>query len=257
MDGNQPDDSDLIASYLLAKVAIVEAGFEGELAWQERRRVEAVDERLFLAEAAWVVLSSGMRESVVRKVFPAVEAAFQNWSSAAWIVEHALECKRQAALVFRHERKLDAVVQIARAVAKGGLGPIIAGLRKVGPDSLTTLPYMGPATSKHLAKNLGIDVAKPDRHLLRVAEAVGYESPASFCAHLANAVGDTVAVVDLVVWRFATLSDDYLDFFCRRRSDRPLMKSPCRDAPSRVEASLDRRGGTMRRIVRSGGVEER
>jgi hypothetical protein len=99
--GRAPGNPDLIESYLLAKLAIVEAGFEGELAWQERQRVETVDERLFLAEAAWVVLSSGMRESVVRKVFPAVEAAFQGWVSAAWIVKHSVECRSQAAWLRR------------------------------------------------------------------------------------------------------------------------------------------------------------
>ncbi len=220
VNGRRPSDQDLLASYLLAKVAIVDAGFENEITWQETRCIDAIDDRLFLREAAWVVLSSGMRESVVRKIYPAVEAAFGGWGSAAWVVEHSAECKLQAARAFRHERKLEALVEISRAVARDGLEPILAGLRETGPDSLMTLPYMGPATSKHLAKNLGLDVAKPDRHLVRVALAVGYESPASLCEYLASAVGDTVAVVDLVVWRFATISSDYVDFFQRSRSSR-------------------------------------
>ncbi|HEX4334547.1 MAG TPA: hypothetical protein VH062_01465 [Polyangiaceae bacterium] len=217
----RPEACDVLTSYLLAKMAVVEAGFEGEITWQERRSFDDIDERSFLREAAWVVLSSGMRESVIRGLFPAVEAAFGNWRSGSWIVEHAADCKLQAMKTFRHVRKVDALVDIAVNVAKRGVEPLLAELRIVGPDALRALPYMGPATSRHLAKNLGIDIAKPDRHLLRVADATGYASPDSLCEHIGTMVGDTVAVVDLVIWRFATINADYLDFFRRRRCPGP------------------------------------
>ncbi len=213
----RPESCDILASYFLAKLAVVEAGFEHEIAWQERRCIDDVDERLFLREAAWVVLSSGMRESVIRRLFPALEAAFGHWHSAAWIIDHRADCKVRAEQTFRHARKIDALIEISRTVASRGVVPLLADLRERGPDSLLTLPYMGPATSRHLAKNLGIDTAKPDRHLIRVAEATGYTSPASLCEHLARMVGDTIAVVDVVIWRFATISADYLEFFRRRR----------------------------------------
>jgi len=215
--GHRPASCDVLASYLLAKLAVVEAGFEHELAWQEQRCVDDVDERFFLREAAWVVLSSGMRESVVRRIFPAVEGSFGQWRSAAWIVAHRKECTGQAQRAFQHARKLEAIVEIARTVACRGLDAVLSDLREQGPDALLGLPYMGPATSRHLAKNLGIDTAKPDRHLVRVAEATGYDSPASLCKFIARMVGDAIAVVDLVIWRFATLSADYLEFFQYRR----------------------------------------
>jgi hypothetical protein len=225
-----PDSCDVLASYLLAKLAVVQAGFEREIAWQELRSLEDVDERLFLREAAWVVLSSGMRESVIRALFPAVEAAFGQWQSARWIVENDRECKRLAEQTFRHSRKIAALVDISRTVASCGVEPILNDLRANGPDALCVLPYMGPATSRHLAKNLGIDTAKPDRHLVRVAEATGFASPASLCEQLAQAVGDTVAVVDLVIWRFATISSDYLEFFQQRRCSRREANAFTKDA---------------------------
>lgn len=217
----RPESCDLLASYLLAKVAVAEAGFEAEIAWQERRCLDEVDERLFLREAAWVVLSSGMRETVIRRVFPRIEEAFGHWQSAAWIVEHRSECKARAEQSFRHTRKLEALVEISRTVAWRGVSELLSDLRRHGPDSLRSLPYMGAATSRHLAKNLGVDTAKPDRHLVRVAEAAGYPSPASLCEHLASMVGDTMAVVDLVIWRFATISNNYLEFFTQRRCSGP------------------------------------
>lgn len=99
----RPQTCDLLASYYLAKLAVIEAGFEHEISWQERRRLDEVDETLFLREAAWVVLSSEMRESVIRRIFPAIESAFGHWRSAAWIVEHGSECKTRAKQAFRHE----------------------------------------------------------------------------------------------------------------------------------------------------------
>jgi hypothetical protein len=228
---DRPQTCDLLASYYLAKLAVVEAGFEHEIAWQEQQRLDDVDETEFLREAAWVVLSSGMRESVIRRVFPAVETAFGHWQSAAWIVEHGTECRTAAQRAFGHERKIDAVLEISRVVASRGVTALLAALREDGPDSLLSLPYMGPATSKHLAKNLGVDVAKPDRHLVRVAEATGYASPSSLCEDLSRIVGDTTAVVDLVIWRFATLSSEYLEFFCQRR---------CSGRPASSEAWVER-----------------
>jgi hypothetical protein len=210
----------LLSSYLRAKVAVCAAGFEHEVTWQEQRSLDRVDDRVFLREAAWVVLSSGMRESVVRRVFPAVSAAFGDWLDAHWIVKHAATCKARALRAFAHAGKINALLQISRVVATVGLAAVLGELRRVGPGALEKLPYMGPATSRHLAKNLGLDVAKPDRHLVRVAQAAGYSSPAKLCAQISLAVGDTVAVVDLVIWRYATLSPDYERFFAGRMGAR-------------------------------------
>ena len=82
-----------------------------------------------------------------------------------------------------------------------------------GVEFIQTLPFMGPATSYHLAKNIGLDVVKPDRHLLRMAAAVGYDSPSLLCEDIAASVGDRVSVVDVVLWRFATLNSNYTDYF--------------------------------------------
>jgi hypothetical protein len=217
-----PESCDLLASYYLAKLAVVGAGFEQEITWQERQSMADITESVFLREAAWVVLSSGMRESVIRRLFPAVESAFGKWQSAGWIVKHRARCKAHAEHAFRHPGKLDALVEISRTVSSRGVASLLEDLRKHGPDSLRMLPYMGPATSRHLAKNLGIDTAKPDRHLVRVAKATGYGSADSLCEYVASIVGDTVAVVDLVIWRFATISADYLEFFGQRRCSGPL-----------------------------------
>ena len=53
-------------------------------------------------------------------------------------------------------------------------------------------------------------VAKPDRHLVRIAEGVGYDSPQQLCDVVSEIVGDPVSVVDIVTWRYATLKGDFV-----------------------------------------------
>jgi len=66
-----------------------------------------------------------------------------------------------------------------------------------------------------LAKNLGFRVAKPDRHLRRIAGTLGFPSVDALCDSIAAHVGDSQAVVDLVFWRYATLFSDYLQRLTR------------------------------------------
>lgn len=63
-----------------------------------------------------------------------------------------------------------------------------------------TLPHIGEITKFHLAKNLGVDCAKPDVWLERVARKSG-ESVQELCARLSKESGETVSVVDFVIWK--------------------------------------------------------
>jgi hypothetical protein len=69
-------------------------------------------------------------------------------------------------------------------------------------SELEKFPYIGTVTKFHLAKNLGLDVAKPDRHLVRVANRFGYEDVQKMCRDIFDICGDKIAVADLVLWRF-------------------------------------------------------
>ena len=64
------------------------------------------------------------------------------------------------------------------------------------------IPWIGPITCYHAAKNFGVDVCKPDVHLQRIADAHG-ETPQALCERLAKASGDRIATVDLILWRAA------------------------------------------------------
>lgn len=206
----------LAAAYRSAEAAVIERGYGGEIDWQRGLRLERVTEPAFLAEAAWVVLSSGMREAVVRKAFGGVSEAFHRWESASRIAGEAQQCVDAALRCFNHRGKIRAIATIASLVDAAGFDRLKGEIGRRGVDRLRELPYMGPATSYHLAKNIGMDVVKPDRHLLRIAEASGYHCPDRLCRDLAESVGERVSVVDLVLWRFATLAPDYRGLFTNR-----------------------------------------
>jgi hypothetical protein len=208
---------ELLTAYVAAKEAVIKKGFIAEIDWQDRVAFEETDETAFLRESAWVVLSSGMREIVIRKKFPQVSSAFFEWESARQIAKRSKFCQRRALLHFSHEPKIRAITSIAEYVFQEGFNNVRDGILKDGIEYLARFPYIGPATKYHLAKNIGLPAVKPDRHLLRVTQKVGYESPLSMCSDISRMVGDKISVVDLVIWRYATLHDDYLRIFPSRK----------------------------------------
>lgn len=203
----------LVSGYLSAKEWVIRTGFAPEIDWQADRTLGSVSESDFLREAAWVVLSSGMRELVVRQRFPAISVAFLHWESSRAIVAEGERCLEAGLQSFRHRPKLQAIRAIAEVVAEAGIDSVKSRLAREGIRFLQQFPFIGPVTAFHLAKNLGIDVVKPDRHLCRLAIAAGYSDPATLCADIAAVVGDRLAVIDLVLWRFATIKSDYCSLF--------------------------------------------
>jgi len=200
----------LSKAFITARRAVVEAGYLPEIAWQESVSFDLVSESEFLREYAWVVLNSGMRESIVRKRFGQLSLCFWSWESASVITTTADTCRRLALGVFNHVPKIDAILSLARFIANVGFESFKNGLGENPLAALERLPYIGQVTRYHLAKNLGMEVAKPDRHLCRIARALGFHSPQDLCARISGETGVPIPVVDLVLWRFATLKRTYL-----------------------------------------------
>jgi len=188
----------------------MQTGYSEEIQWQESVSFEHLTEKDFLTEYAWVVLASGMREAVVRSKFPLVSQCFYHWSSAQAIARDARECVRAALEVYGHEPKIRAISSTAVRLADEGFHNFKKRLIDQPLSELRSLPYIGPITQYHLAKNIGLGVAKPDRHLTLIAQLFRYPTVEEFCEAVARESGAKVAVVDLVFWRFATLNRDYL-----------------------------------------------
>ena len=209
--GNEP--TALLDVYLDAKEAVVAQGFAWEIDWQTERQFDRVDESDFLRESAWTVLSAGFREVVVRRLFVPFCEAFIGMESAAVIKANRARCRRDALKVFNNHRKVTAILDIASIVDDMGFERIHRKIEQDGIRFLQTLPYIGSITAFHLAKNLGLPVVKPDRHLQRIANAAGFSSPMELCQLISDHLGEPVQVVDVVLWRYATLFSDYVMVF--------------------------------------------
>lgn len=208
-----PNIRRLAEAYYIAKTSVLDAGFAPEIDWQYEVSLETLTEEAFLRETAWVILSSGMSELVVKRKFPELSRIFRSWESAKLIVEYADECYTDAMSVFGNIGKLNAILYAAEHVDRRGFCNVRQQIQEEGMTYLQTFPFLGPTTSYHLAKNIGFHYAKPDRHLSRIAEGLGYHCVQNLCADISNLTAEPVSVIDLVLWRYATLNSDYLAFF--------------------------------------------
>lgn len=197
------------------KERVVRSGYSREIDWQETRSLSRLSEREFLAESAWVILSSGMRQSVVARCYPSVSNAFGDWVSAGFVAANRQECERQALRAFNNPAKVGAIGSLCAKVDSIGFRRILEKVRAEGAGYLMTFDHIGPVTSFHLAKNIGLDIVKPDRHLVRMAGAAGCSCPEELCSNIAAVTGDRLSVVDVVLWRYATLDNRYSSLFTR------------------------------------------
>jgi hypothetical protein len=203
----------LTERYLTARETLLSLGFADEADWQESRSLPNLSEREFLRQAAWTILASGFREATVRNLFPRISRAFLNWTNAQRIARNRKVCERNATKVFNYPGKIQAIGSLCERVAYEGFSKIRTNIQLYGIEFLQSFAFIGPITSYHLGKNIGLDLVKPDRHLTRLARATGFPSPTHLCLAIAELTGDKLAVVDIVLWRYATVRPDFLSLF--------------------------------------------
>jgi hypothetical protein len=176
-----------VGLYRRVRSLLVERGYGADYTWSQNLRPPATPEAL-ACEYTWVVVNSGMKNTVAHKIFDRV------WP-------RLLEGRPLYPAAFGHRGKALAIGQTWDRRARH-----FSDLQAIGADTALllawceSLPWIGPITKFHLAKNLGADVAKPDRWLERLAAPSG-ETVDELCARLARASGDRIATVDLILWR--------------------------------------------------------
>jgi hypothetical protein len=174
------------SAYFDLKSAVLEAGFADEITWAETiKPCESATD--FALEHAFVVCNSGMKAQIAVKIYRKVRDALLN--------------NNPVALVFGHKGKTAAIEHVF--TNRHRLFEEFNG----ATDKLSfleSLPWIGGITKYHLAKNFGIPCCKPDRHLVRIAQQFN-TTPELLCERLARETGNSVPVVDTVIWRAANL----------------------------------------------------
>lgn len=199
-------NEDLASFYFEAKHFLRSAGYENEWIWQNSLDFNNFSETDLLRESAWVILCSGFRESVVRKIFNYISLCFCDWESAEKIIRNKELCRETALSRIKHPKKIEAIIEIAQKIHNKGFENLKEKIIRNPLEELIKLPYIGKVTVFHLAKNLGLNIAKPDRHLVRMARTYGYKDVQVFVKKIAEASNDPIPIVDLILWRYATLN---------------------------------------------------
>jgi hypothetical protein len=174
-----------LSDYTSLRYQVANAGYADEIEWANNIP-ECPDCYAFRDEYCWTVINSGMKEQVARLIWNRIKAARADGFSTA--------------TAFRHKQKVSAIDAMFEHCAER------FNEWKQSTDRLTYLrglPFIGPITIWHFAKNLGMDVAKPDRHLVRIAGSI--EAVMPLCRELHELSGDKIAGVDTVLWRAANL----------------------------------------------------
>ena len=130
-------------------------------------KFEDVDLKAFLRQYLWVIYVSGFRNAVVEKHFGALKAAFKDLDLKRIVAMDGVDAR---ALPIRYQRKADAFLEGCRVVHDIGWPKFREELRAKKTEALWQLPWMGPATTRHMALALGIeDTAKPDTWMMQCA----------------------------------------------------------------------------------------
>lgn len=173
-----------ISRELFAKidVAVRDAGYEAAIERSEQAKPPA-NASQFASEAVYVIINSGMSNKVAVPIHHRCMRALRQGRSATTVFGHP---GKAAAIDWIWKRR--------RSLYR----------KHLETDDLITfcesLPWLGPITKFHLAKNLGADVAKPDVHLIRLAKPGG-ETAQELCDRLAAETGYRAATIDMILWR--------------------------------------------------------
>lgn len=201
----------LAHGYYFAKNYVISKGYAYEIDWQDSVSFDELTEQKFLKEFAWVVIASGLSDHVVRRIFPLIKKCLFDFASTQEIFNNRDKCYKACLAVFNHPGKVGAIFSIVNYINLYSFPYLKALINQKGPSFLMNFPYMGKATSLHLAKNIGIDVAKPDRHLLRISSTLGFDDVDQLCTEISQLLGEKKSLIDLVLWRYATLDTGYIE----------------------------------------------
>jgi hypothetical protein len=145
--------------------------------------------RELAGEATWCILGSGITHVAARKINSYVQPHMDFGGDAREVVKN----RNKAAginMVWRDRDRLFRAIMDEAGKPDGDPLSVIADV-----------PVLrGPAIRYHFGKNIGLQVAKPDLHLTRLAKHSG-ETVQGLCQRLSRETGELVPVIDYVLFR--------------------------------------------------------
>lgn len=172
--------------YLDLKQAVIDHGYENEIQCAENIK-KCEDSASFCQQYIWVICNSGMKNQIAEMIYKRILQAIIDHVDISEVFGHKGKVKAIKAMILSHKDVFWAY--------------------QYSEDKLEfcgKLSWIGKITKYHLAKNLGENYIKPDRHLARIAKNHNTD-PFTLCQKLSEIIGDNLHTVDVVLWRAANL----------------------------------------------------
>jgi len=166
--------------------------YKKDIDWITNLKQSNITDDIFFSEYVWVVLCSGFSVKGAQAISDKLRENFD-----LKVIKHPL--KRKAIEIGWNNYKI--------------WWKHIKNLKtdEVKLEFLDTLPHIGGITKYHLGKNIGLNVAKPDVHLTRLADKYGFADVQFMCDTIGNHVGHERRLVDQILWRYCQIHPNYLN----------------------------------------------
>lgn len=184
-----------------------------DLEWSKNQisqvHLEEVTDEKFLQEYTYVVYCSGYKQKIVEKYWGKLWIIYM-FFNPKWIAANKEDIRKRAARQIANTKKIGAILDTATKIASMDEQGWKSFKDKIKEEdsfaALQELPFIGPITKYHLARNLGFNVIKPDVHLQRMADHFGI-NPFEMCRKLSEKSEQLtgrhypVHTVDTILWR--------------------------------------------------------
>lgn len=163
-----------------------------------------VSPQFFLTELVWCICVSGFNSKIVSNFFPKMISILNpmfDEVSNGWF-RHFDDYEKPLLKIFNNKRKIDAIIYNSNEL-------VAKNINKIGweqyrdnelnePEKLEKFAMVGPAISKHLARNIGLlNFVKPDIHLKRLAVNWGFNDPDELCLAIQKEFNMPLGLIDL------------------------------------------------------------
>lgn len=164
-----------------------------------------VSEHWFFREYVWCVHVAGFSAARVSKFYQKLLVAHNIEDDGGAYIQPSQgnvikgEAMERVYAVWRNRAKAATVQKTRQLLVDVGWPTFkVKFVADRDPGKIGQLPFMGPALSRHLARNLGnVNVVKPDVHLNRLADKYGFESAEAMCKAVSD---DPPGMTDLIIW---------------------------------------------------------
>ena len=155
----------------------------------------------FLRTYLWVIYVSGFRNAVVKRHFRGLRVAFHDLDLDAIAAMDSINAKL---LPIRNQRKADAFLRGCSLIQAEGWKCFKRRVSTGGRTVLRELPWIGPATSQHMALVLGLeDTEKCDTWLKQCAAACS-ASVGELVTYLSEEYGVSRQRIDYYLWKYCS-----------------------------------------------------